>query len=849
MRPLRPAAAALVFCGLLQPGAALGQIAGGGQRPSYQLTADELEFDDARDLYEATGNVRIVQEDGQVLIADWVTFSAPTGVGVATGNVRMEDGDQVVEAEYLALNMNTGVSLAGEATLDSSEPGLIAGGRSIQRTGLNRYRIEQGTLTACRCPPKASGESTPPWEVDVSEANVEIGGYGVARNLWFKTLGLPILYVPWAMFPAKTERQTGFLLPTYSTSTRDGVEVEVPFFWAAAENLNVLARPRLIGRRGMKYSASFEYLFGDSGWSEGGAAVLPSDNVVSRDDPETRYGNDRWALWLRHEQPLAPGIRLGASIKRVSDNDYIIDFRDLTLGLLEQEAGGYLDDDPHAPGRNGSSVSLSRRREDDTLRHARFLWSSAWYSYARDALYAGVELSLADDLQSPNDLDRDDYLLQPLPEVRIATLPGKLGGTPLRFAVESRYDYFYRFDRSRQIDGFTPVNGQFFDTGQDALFNPHEPDSLGAFTGGDNSNDDFLFPGRTADQFSQGDGVFQEGEVLADWGHRLDVYPHTYLPVRVGIVETLSEIGYRETLYFPERASSERRGLWTGRFEARSRFSKDLQLGGGVRHVVEPRLGFAFLSTPDQKKDPLFIPASSVRLRRLIDGDLRVLTRNPSDRVADERFLLVQLVNYFYRTDAGSGRRGSEIVKLNVGSGYDFLQDEWTRLFVEGHWVVSPRLRLDWDVGYELAEKELGDAEIGLSWRGQGENFLALRYRYLRDAQVGFENFQFNDDVYGRFESGDTVKQLNINGELAISKRVRLFAQGYVTLQSASNGSGATGIVLTSGCGCWDLIAAIEHKTRPRETRFVLVLNLLGLGQRARVLGYDLERDRDDRSP
>ena len=848
MRHLLPAAAALVLWGLLLPGAARGQLADGASRPGYVLSADEVEFDDERDLYEAIGDVRIVQEDGQVLTADWVTFSAQTGVGVATGNVRMEDGDQVVEAEYMAVNLNTGVSMAGEATLDSSEPGLIAEGRSIQRTGLNRYRIERGTLTACRCPPKASGESTPPWEVDVSEANVEIGGYGVARNLWFKTLGLPVVYLPWMIFPAKTERQTGFLIPSYSTSTRDGVEVELPFFWAAAENLNVLARPRLIGRRGMKYSVSYEYLFGQSGWSEGGAAVLPSDNLVSRDDPETRYSSDRWAFWLRHEQPVAPGIRLGASIKRVSDNDYVVDFRDMTLGLLEGEAAGFLDGDPDAPGLEGTSLSISRQRDDDLSRHARFLWSSAWYSYARDSLYAGVELSLADDVQSPNDLDRDDYLLQPLPEVRIATLPGRLGGTPLRFGIESTYDYFYRFDRSRQIDGSPPVRGLFFDTGQDALFNPHEPNALGFFTGGDNSNDDFRTPGRTSDQFSQGDLRFQEGEPLADWGHRFDVYPHAYLPMRAGIIETLSELGYRETLYFPERASSARRGIWTGRFEARSRFSKDLDLGAGVRHVIEPRLGFAFLSTPDQEGDPLFIPASSVRLRRLIDGDLRVLTRNPSDRVPDERFLLVQAVNRFYGLGAGT-TRGPEIARLNIGSGYDFLEDEWTRLFAEGHWVVRPNLRLDWDIGYDLAESELGDAEVGLFWRGEKKNHLRLRYRYLRDASVGFENFQFDDDIYGQFESGDTVKQLTVDASLGISKRVRLFAEGYVTLQSASNGTGATGLILTSGCGCWDVIAAIEHHTRPRETRFVLVLNLLGLGRRARVFGYDLEQARDDRSP
>ncbi|MEE9281319.1 MAG: LPS assembly protein LptD, partial [Myxococcota bacterium] len=336
--------------------------------------------------------------------------------------------------------------------------------------------------------------------------------------------------------------------------------------------------------------------------------------------------------------------------------------------------------------------------------------------------------------------------------------------------------------------------------------------------------------------------LYQEGELLADYGHRFDLYPRAYLPHQLGIVETLSEIGYRETLYFPKHGSSERRGVWTGRFEARTRFAKELGLGGGVRHVLEPRLGFAFLSTPNQDGNPLFIPASTVRLRRLIDGDLRILTRNPSDRLPDERFLLFQLVNRFYSLPGG--RRVAEV---RVGTGYDFEEEEWTRLFTAGSFAPASRWWFDWDVGYDPEESELEDAEVSLSFRGSPGNYLGLRYRYLRDASVGFENFVRNDEVFGRFRPGNKVKQLNVNLEWAVSRRIRLFAEGYTTLESASNGSGRAGFVLVSECGCWDLIGAIEHETRPRETRFVVVLNLLGFGRRAKLLGYELESTRDVR--
>ena len=816
MVPLpRLAVAAIVLWGALASGDAPAQQADGVTRQAFVLNADAVTYDDVRFVYEAIGNVRMVQADGQVLTADWLAFSDPSGVGVATGNVRIVDGTQILSADYVSVNLNSGLSVAGQATLDTTSPGLIVDGESIQRISTNRYHIERGTFTACRCPPSVGEDARRPWEVEMQEADVEIGAYGTAKHLWFKTLGLPVAYLPWVIFPAKTERQTGFLMPSYGASSRNGVEVDVPFFWAAAPHANVMVRPQLIGRRGFKSGLDYELLFGERGWSEGGVVVLPGDNKVDRSDPETPFSDNRWAAWLSHQQPLGQGVRFGFSVREVSDNDYVVDFRDLPGSSLEEGAA---------------------------TRHSRFLESSVWYSYARDALYGGVELSLVDDMQSPNDLDRDDFFLQRLPEVRVSTLPRRLAGTPLRFSVESRYDYFYQAESRSRIGGALPVGGLFFDTGQDGLFDTHEPDARGIFSGLDNHADN-AGAGRTGDRFSEGDGIFQEGELLADHGHRFDIYPRAYMPLRLGVIETLSEVGYRETYYVPEEGSSERRGVWTGRFEARTRLAKDLGIGGGVRHVMEPRLGFAFLSTPDQKHNPLFIPASNVRLRRLIDGDLRILTRNPSDRLPDERFLLAQLVNRFFST---SGNEARQIAKLTIGSGYDFLAEEQTRLFAEGTYQPGPNWSFDFDIGFDPEESELEDVEAAVSWQGS-RGHLRLRYRYLRDPSLGFENFQRDDDIFREFRAGSSVKQLNVDLEFDVSRRIRLFALGYTTLQSESNGSARAGVELLSECGCWELVAAIEHATRPRETRFVIVLNLMGFGRRARLFGYELQRSRDVR--
>jgi hypothetical protein len=335
----------------------------------------------------------------------------------------------------------------------------------------------------------------------------------VARHATFRILNLPVLYAPWFVVPVKTERQTGFLIPHQSSDSRSGFGVEIPFFWAARDNVNVLLRPTYYSKRGFKGGAEFEYLLGETGFGSGGAAILPGDNEVEDGDPATPYSDNRWAYWLRQHQPLTDSVWFGTDVKRGSDNDYVVDFEDL-------------------PSRT---------------RHARFLESSAWGGAAEGALYANAQLLHFDDLQSPENYDRDDFMLQRLPDVQLASLPRRLGPLPLWAGVGARYIYFYqKADRDTEA-GRSAVNGQFFDTGPDGLFTGQEPNPAGFPDPNDNSMDDFT---NLAGSRLEENGFFEEGELLADHGHRLDLYPRLSLPLRFGIVETLSEVGFRETLYW-----------------------------------------------------------------------------------------------------------------------------------------------------------------------------------------------------------------------------------------------------------------------------------------------------------
>ena len=56
--------------------------------------------------------------------------------------------------------------------------------------------------------------------------NLEIEGYGTAKNTTFEVLGVPVVWLPWMIYPLKTERSTGFLLPELKTGSVRGAGKE-----------------------------------------------------------------------------------------------------------------------------------------------------------------------------------------------------------------------------------------------------------------------------------------------------------------------------------------------------------------------------------------------------------------------------------------------------------------------------------------------------------------------------------------------------------------------------------------------------------------------------------------------
>jgi lipopolysaccharide assembly outer membrane protein LptD (OstA) len=745
-----------------------------------EISADVLEYEAPRALYVASGDVRIRQGE-RVLSADWIAFSPDTGVGVASGRVKLIESGETLEADFVEFEIDTLEGVLRNARLDSPASQFRTAGGTIEKTGERSYRLEDAVFTTCLCEDESCPE---PWRIRAREAELEIDGYGTVRDARFEVLGVPLVWLPWMLYPIKTQRETGFLFPEISLASRDGFGLGLPFFWAVRDELNVTVTPAWTSERGFAVDSDVEYVLGEQSWGDLYGAFL-NDEDIDPNSLEEPYDRERWAATGRQDFFLPGGLRAKTDFRFASDNDVPLDVD----GLKDRRADRFLE----------STVFLS----GGAGRSGRF-------GGAVSALYA-------DDMQSPEDVDRDDTLLQRMPEVELSALPGSLPGLPwLQPSLDVDYTLFAARDRARG-----GPNG-FLDTGVDGIFNfleqrrgPQPP----AF---DPHLDDFATAGG-----SEGDGRFQEGEPLTDEGQRLLLAPRVAAPFRLGEwLEVYPEAGWQQTFSSTHLDDHASRGRFTGRLDLRSRLRR--RFGSGWLPLVEPRLGYAYLGTTSQSDNPLLVPGTAVPQRRIRSLDLDAVTRDGADRVPGASRLAFGVAQRLYG-EGGAGGLGALQADLTLLGSYDFEQHDWGPIVADGRvspWGVG---QVRFSAGFDPERTDIDEAHAEWRWRHRRGHGFRLGYRYLRDVPLVFEDFG-TGDRFDDVERSDRVHEATGGFDLRLTRHWRFEYRAAYSFDESLLLANQGLVEYLSRCGCW--AAGLElSQDRARGVDVKVLYRLIGLGR------------------
>ena len=769
---------------------------GAAQQP-FELTADTVEYDKARDLYTARGNVHMSQP-GRTLTADWVTLNNTTRLGVASGNVVVVEGKDTLTTDFLQFNIDTMHGVVFTGNLDSESSRFRMQGDEVQKVGDTNYVFQNGAFTTCRCP---EAQSAPPWGIRAQHADVDTAGYAVARNSTFDVLGIPILWFPWMIYPLNKERQTGFLFPMWHQSSLDGTSIALPFFWAVADNVNLVLTPEYLTKRGFKPSIDSVYLFGDDGGGRLHASFI-DDISISPNSLQTPFSKYRWAVSWQHDQPLGDDWRLKIDFNQVSDNQYPFDFYDET-----------------------------RWRVEPFLESKAFVTRS--FGPSGMATFTG-SLWTAQDLMNPQNISRTPYMLQRLPDLNLEVRSTQLTDSePFLGTLGAEYTYFRGWNQASKIAGDLRLvpNKSFLDTGVDGVPNNLEVNALGQQGVGDPNMDNFSFLNPTN---TEGNHQFEEGELENDQGSRMFLTPRLAAPIRIAdVLEFYPEIGYRMVAYDAQEAGALGVGMLTGRFDLRTRLLRHYDApvaGGSILHIMEPEIGWAMVQSADQSQAPLFIPATATPQVRIRQDDLDLVTLDPADRVDRANQVTVGVANRFYSrgSDTEAGRL---LADVTISMLYDIAHRHPGDFYLEGTLNPIPYLSSRLIFGYNLDKAEIDEGLLELSYSTPLGTDFSISYRYLRQIPLFFEGFPAGSPIASSFNPDfNSINQISFNTRVPLNRSWAVFYTIAYSFEQNLLLGNRGGLEYISKCRCWAIRGEVVQD-RTRGVTYTFDYTLLGLGQ------------------
>jgi LPS-assembly protein len=357
------------------------------QSGALSLLADSLTYDKSSDSYTAEGDVKLEWDDA-TLTADSALLRQADSTAEAQGSVLLRRGGDTLHAQRLTLNLDTERGAITDGYLFMQQGNFHLRGTKMEKLGVEDYHIENGSFTVC------DGD-VPSWKFTAKELDVTLGEYATGKNVLFYIKDVPVLYLPYMVFPIKRERQSGLLIPRLGTSGKKGLNLVVPYYWVISPNQDAIFSLDISSRRGV--GTGFDYRYIRKAGSEGsfrGYMIYDTDRDRIRGD-----------FSEKHVEEISPSITFKSDVNYTSDRDF---YRDYTDGFGEYNRKSV-----------DSNIFLTKR----------------WQGFSLTP-----ELRFSQDLDSPT----NTATLQKLPLITLTGVKQRIGSLPVYFSLDSNFTNFYR---------------------------------------------------------------------------------------------------------------------------------------------------------------------------------------------------------------------------------------------------------------------------------------------------------------------------------------------------------------------------------------------------------------------
>ncbi len=256
-----------------------------------------------------SGNVDIRQGQRE-LKADRAEYDSRDRTVRVEGNVHYASPTLSADGDKGHYNLDSGKGELSDAEYFLPQRHGRGAASTVETLDQDHSRLSDVSYTTC-----PAGDTD--WELLAPELDLDhAAGVGTGHNVHVDFFGVPFFYTPYISFPLDDRRKSGFLAPSFGGRGTTGTEIEIPYYWNIAPDMDATITPRNMTRRGIMTNLEYRYLT-ESTAGRTNVSYLANDRVT---------GATRDNLHYDQKTDLGDSWTFSANLNHVSDPLYFTDF-------------------------------------------------------------------------------------------------------------------------------------------------------------------------------------------------------------------------------------------------------------------------------------------------------------------------------------------------------------------------------------------------------------------------------------------------------------------------------------------------------------------------------------------
>jgi LPS-assembly protein len=319
-RLLAAVAVALSSAAATGPASAQGPAALQSGKEPFVVTAERLLYDTNRRTVTAEGDVEVSTSERR-LLADRVVYDQSTGRMRAIGNVVLiEPSGDATFADEVEVTGDLREGMAKSVAMLMKDESRLAAAQGVRREG-RIVELEKAVYSPCPvCP---DGQGGPLWQIESRRVIYDQDAQTVSyRDARLEMFGVPFLYTPYFRHPAPgVEQQSGFLTPTFGTTSETGLITQVPYYFALSPSRDFTLAPIFTQTAGIVLAGEYRQQHRDGFTRIGGSGTYAE---MAQSDQETEQGKEfRGHVRADGDYGATANSRAGFNVFLTSDNTYL----------------------------------------------------------------------------------------------------------------------------------------------------------------------------------------------------------------------------------------------------------------------------------------------------------------------------------------------------------------------------------------------------------------------------------------------------------------------------------------------------------------------------------------------